>query len=188
MCYMLHITLTYMGQKLQDWKKVLWMSQLHPHSKSRPVQTIHPTDLGLLPSWNSMVGPLAQEFSPSWTARKRMQERVEISWKSRKSELVKLQYNPNVYKWCISVFPESDCYINVYPSDGSWTLDTFPKSFPVYIGPFPHFLDLCWRKYWYLTLDWSRKPYNMPRKCLRRCKKTYHRVQESSLGYKLMKQ
>ncbi len=68
-----------MGQKLQDGKKVLEMSQLHPHSKTRPVQTIHPTDLGLLPSWNSMVGAPAQEFSPSWTARKRMQERVEIS-------------------------------------------------------------------------------------------------------------
>ena len=49
--------------------------------------------------------------------------------------------------------------------------DTFPESFPGYIGPFPHFLDLCWRKYWYLTLDWSRKPYNMPRKCLRRPRK-----------------
>ncbi len=59
-----------MGQKLQDGKKVLEMSQLHPHSKTRPVQTIHPTDLGLLPSWNSIVGPPAQEFSPSWTARK----------------------------------------------------------------------------------------------------------------------
>ena len=30
-------------------------------------------------SWNSIVGAPAQEFSPSWTARKRMQERVEIS-------------------------------------------------------------------------------------------------------------
>ena len=160
-----------MGQILQDGKKVLEMSVTTLHSKSRPVQTIYPTDLGLLPSWFSISRPPAQEFSPSWNARKRMQERVEISWNSRKSELVKLQYNPNVYKWCISVFPESDCYINVYPSDGSWTLDTFPKSFPVYIGPFPHFLDLCWRKYWYLTLDWSRKPYNMPRKCLRRPRK-----------------
>ena len=68
-----------MGQKLQDGKKVLEMSQLHPHLESRPVQTIHPTDLGLLPSWNSIVGPPAKELSPSWTARKRMQERVEIS-------------------------------------------------------------------------------------------------------------
>ena len=67
-----------MGQKLQDGKKVLEMSQLHPHSKTRPVQTIHPTDLGLLPSWNSMVGAPAQEFSPSWTARKRVQEMVKF--------------------------------------------------------------------------------------------------------------
>ena len=35
-------------------------------SKSRPVQTIHPTDLGLLPSWISMFGAPAQEFSLSW--------------------------------------------------------------------------------------------------------------------------
>ena len=68
-----------MGQKLQDGKKVLEMSQLHPHSNSRHFQTIHPTDLGLLPSWKSIVAPPAQEFSPSWNARKRMQERVEIS-------------------------------------------------------------------------------------------------------------
>ena len=69
----------HMGQKLQDGKKVLEMSQIHPHSKSHPVQTIHPTDLGLLPSWKSMVGPPTQEFSPSWDARKHVQEIVEIS-------------------------------------------------------------------------------------------------------------
>ena len=133
-----------MGQKLQDGKKVLEMSQLHPHSKTRPVQTIHPTDLGLLPSWNSIVGPPAQEFSPSWTARKRMQERVEISWKSRKSELVKLQYNPNVYKWGISGCPESYCYINLYPMGyplmARGLYDTFPwppETFPGYIRWFP---------------------------------------------------
>ena len=56
----------YMGQKLQDGKKVLEMSQLHPHLESRPVQTIHPTDMGLLASCISMFGPPAQEFSPSW--------------------------------------------------------------------------------------------------------------------------
>ena len=70
-----------MGQKLQDGKKVLEMSQLHPHLESRPVQTIHPTDLGLLPSWKSIFGAPAQEFSPSWNARKRVQEMVK-SWKS----------------------------------------------------------------------------------------------------------
>ena len=67
----------YMGQKLQDGKKVLEMSQLHPHSKSRPVQTIHPTDLALLPIWKSIFGAPAQEFSPSWNARKRVQEMVQ---------------------------------------------------------------------------------------------------------------
>ena len=68
-----------MGQKLQDGKKVLEMSQLRPHSKGHPVQTIHPTDLGLLPSWKSIFAAPAQEFSPSWNARKRMQEGVDIS-------------------------------------------------------------------------------------------------------------
>ena len=81
-----------MGQKLQDGKKVLEMSQLRPYSKSHPVQTIHLTNLGLLPSWESMVGPPTQEFSPSWDARKHVQETVEISCNSRKSELVKLQF------------------------------------------------------------------------------------------------
>ncbi len=67
-----------MGQKLHDGKKVLEMSQLRPHSKSRPVQTIHPTDLGLLPSWKSIFGAPAPEFSPSWNARKRVQEMVKF--------------------------------------------------------------------------------------------------------------
>ena len=76
-----HLTfdISHMGQKLQDGKKVLEMSQLHPHSNSRHFQTIHPTDLGLLPSWKSIVGAPTQEFSPSWGARKRVQEIVEIS-------------------------------------------------------------------------------------------------------------
>ena len=60
----------HMGQKLQDGKKVLQMSVTNLYSKSRPIQTIHPTDLGLLPP--------AQEFSPSWTARKRVQEMVKF--------------------------------------------------------------------------------------------------------------
>ena len=46
----------------------------------------------------TMITPTAQEFSPSWNARKHMKERVEISGNSRTSELVKLQYNPNGYK------------------------------------------------------------------------------------------
>ena len=73
------ICLVAYSQKLQDGKKVLEMSQLHPHSNSRHFQTIHPTDLGLLPSWKSIVGAPTQEFSPSWGARKRVQEIVEIS-------------------------------------------------------------------------------------------------------------
>ena len=78
-----------MGQKLQDGEKVLEMSQLHPHSKTRPVQTIHPTDLGLLPSWKSIVCAPAQRFPTFWDARKRVQERFPVSCYSRKSELVK---------------------------------------------------------------------------------------------------
>ena len=68
----------YMGQKLQDGKKVLEMSVTTLHSKCRPIQTIHPTDLGLLPSWISISRPPAQEFSPSWNARKRVQEGLKF--------------------------------------------------------------------------------------------------------------
>ena len=66
MCDIPWIMDIYMGQKLQDGKKVLEMSVTNLHSKSRPVQTIHPTDLGLLPTWRSILRPPAQEFSPSW--------------------------------------------------------------------------------------------------------------------------
>ena len=44
-----------MGQKLQDGKKVLEMSVTTLHSKCRPIQTIHPTDLGLIPSWLAIL-------------------------------------------------------------------------------------------------------------------------------------
>ena len=67
-----------MGQKLQDGKKVLEMSVTILHSKCRPVQTIHPTDLGLLPSWISISRAPAQEFSPSWNARKYAQELLKF--------------------------------------------------------------------------------------------------------------
>ena len=67
-----------MGQKLQDGNKVLEMSVTTLHSKCRPDQTIHPTDLGLLPSWISISRPPAQEFSPSWNARKRVQEGLKF--------------------------------------------------------------------------------------------------------------
>ena len=61
----------YMGQKLQDGKKVHEMSQTNLHSESRPVQTIHPTDLGLLPSWRSSYGAPAQtqsQLSIDWVS------------------------------------------------------------------------------------------------------------------------
>ena len=75
----------------------------------------------------TVLGKLAKggakfAFKPKKSARKRIQEIVEISWKSRKSELVKLQYNPNDYKWGTFACPKSYYYINVYPSDHSWTL------------------------------------------------------------------
>ena len=39
--------------------------------------------------------------------------------------------------------------------------DTFPESFPGYIGQFPgHLLT----EILFLTVDWSRKPSDMPRK------------------------
>ena len=68
-----------MGQNLQDGKKVLWVSLMKPHSETHPVQTIHPTDLGLIPTWKSIVWAPAQGFPTSWDARKRVQERFAIS-------------------------------------------------------------------------------------------------------------
>ena len=56
----------YMGQKLQDGKKVLEMSVTNLHSECCLVKTIHPTDLGLLPTWRSILRAPAQEFSHSW--------------------------------------------------------------------------------------------------------------------------
>ena len=61
-----------MGKKFSECPKI------HPHSKSRPVQTIHLKDLGLLSSCISMFVTPTQEFSPSWNARKRVQERVKF--------------------------------------------------------------------------------------------------------------
>ena len=57
---------------------MLEMSVTILHSKCRPVQTIHPTDLGLLPSWISISRAPAQEFSPSWNARKHAQEGLKF--------------------------------------------------------------------------------------------------------------
>ena len=55
-----------------------FLVEISPHSMSRHVQTIHPTDLALLPSWKSIFAPPAQEFSPSWNARNRVQEMVKF--------------------------------------------------------------------------------------------------------------
>ena len=74
-----------------------FLVEISPHSMIRHVQTIHPTDLGLLPSWKSIVCAPAQRFTTFWDARKRVQERFPVSCYSRKSELVKLQCNPNDY-------------------------------------------------------------------------------------------
>ena len=49
-----------------------------PHSETHPVQTIHPTDLGLIPTWKSIVWAPAQGFPASWDARKRVQEMVKF--------------------------------------------------------------------------------------------------------------
>ena len=55
-----------------------FLVEISPHSMSRHVQTIHPTDLALLPSWKSIFGAPAQEFSPSLNGRKRVQEMVKF--------------------------------------------------------------------------------------------------------------
>ena len=54
------------------------MVLIKPHSETHPVQTIHPTDLGLIPTWKSIVWAPAQGFPASWDARKRVQERVKF--------------------------------------------------------------------------------------------------------------
>ena len=51
---------------------------MKPHSESRHFQTIHPTDLGLIPTWKSIVWAPAQGFPASWNARKRVQEMVKF--------------------------------------------------------------------------------------------------------------
>ena len=120
-----------MGQKLQDGKKVLWMSLNYPHSESHPVQTIHPTDLGLLPTLWSSLWPPAQGFSGSWDARKHVQEKVELSCNSRKSELVKLQYNPNDHKWGTFGCTNGYCYITIMIENQQKYVTTFQHLTPL---------------------------------------------------------
>ena len=54
------------------------MVLIKPHLETHPVQTIRPTDLGLIPTWKSIVWEPAQGFPASWDARKRVQERVKF--------------------------------------------------------------------------------------------------------------
>ena len=60
------------------------------------------------------------DISSSLYARKRAQESIDVSWNSRKSKWLKLQYN-NCKRGIFSC-PWSYCYIKLYPSDDSWTL------------------------------------------------------------------
>ena len=60
--------------------------------------------------------------NPKKLVRKRVQEIFAISWNSRNSELVKLQYNPDDYECGTFGSPKSYYYINLYPSDDSQTL------------------------------------------------------------------
>ena len=99
------------------------------------------------------------------SARKRMQEIVEISWKFRKSELVKLKYKPNDYKWGTFGCPTSYYYIILFPSDDSWTL--WYVSCASWDISWPNWMFSWAIKYQYFHQIWPRKPSNLARKCLR---------------------
>ena len=77
---------------------------------------------GQLFSGNWQKWELKLPSNPKKSARKRVQEIFAISWNPRKSELVKLQYNPNDYKWGIFGCPTCYYYCNLCSSDDSWTL------------------------------------------------------------------
>ena len=99
------------------------------------------------------------------SARKRKQEIVEISWKSRKSELVKLKYKHNYYKWAIFGCPMSYCFISLYPSDDSWTL--WYVSCASWDISWPNWMVSWAIKCQYFHQICPRKPSIMARKCLR---------------------
>ena len=87
-----------------------------------------------------------------------MQEIVEISWKSRKSELVRLKYKPKDYKWGTFGCPMSYCYINLYPSDwDQWLLRDSVTRFLGFLRKFLRILDgflgHFWWKYWCFSKD-----------------------------------
>ena len=63
-----------MGQKLQDGKNVLQMSQNGPHSKSHPRQTAGHSNLSFWILDNHYELMLWYDFLSSWNARKRVQE------------------------------------------------------------------------------------------------------------------
>ena len=66
------------GSKAAGRKKSALNVGNYPSLKVSPCPTIHPTDLGLLPSWISISRATAQEFSPSWNARNRVQEGLKF--------------------------------------------------------------------------------------------------------------
>ena len=74
-----------MGQKLQDGEKVLEMSVTSLHSKCRPVQTMHPTDLDLLASWLSISRPEIPEIPGNLYFQKTSEKRLE----SRKFKIIR---------------------------------------------------------------------------------------------------
>ena len=87
-----------------------------------------------------------------WGSKKRVQERFEVSWYSRRSELVKWQYNPNDHKWGIF-----GC-INLYPSDwDQWLLRDSVTRFLGFLRKFLRILDgflgHFWWKYWCFSKD-----------------------------------
>ena len=85
-------------------------------------------------------------------ARKHVQEMPEISWISRKSELAKLQYNPNDHTWGIFGCTKCYCYINLYASDDFWTPGHVSWGLlRHFLGILDRFLDHFWWKYWYFT-------------------------------------
>ena len=99
------------GPNSAGWEKSAWNVLTLPALQESPSPNGWSGKLVLLDSWQSIVGEYLAEFSLSWDARKRVQERVDISWNSRKSEFVKLLYNPNECKWGIFRCPTSYCYI-----------------------------------------------------------------------------
>ena len=90
-----------------------------------------------IPTRISIVGTPAQGFSATWYTRKHVQERVNVSWKSRKSELVKLQYIPTGYMWGTFGCHKSYWFINLYSSDDCCTAAAHTCIASINCGDFP---------------------------------------------------